>query len=155
MYGGDHVGGWEGCPMRVRQRHQIGQIAGPNGGGLKKWRKWPPLILRPECISTWPILPKKWYFNQFWARNCQITVLPVVMSLGPWHHQLQLLIASKRKKLEKRGWRHLKELKQILSEQHKFCPNWLINSGTVISQSTANSTFLALSQPPTLIAYSF
>ena len=44
---------------------------------------------------------------------------------------------------------------KILSEQHKFCLNWFINSGTVISQSTANSTFLALSQPSTLIAYSF
>ena len=36
MYGGDHMVRWVGCPMGVPWRHQIGQIAGPDGGGLKK-----------------------------------------------------------------------------------------------------------------------
>ena len=44
---------------------------------------------------------------------------------------------------------------KILSEQHRFCPNWLINSGTVISQSTVNFEYSVLSPPSTLIVYSF
>ena len=43
---------------------------------------------------------------------------------------------------------------KMLSEQHEFCPNWLKNSDTVISQSTVKFDYLVLSPPPFLIAYS-
>ena len=43
----------------------------------------------------------------------------------------------------------------MLSEQHEFCPNWLKNSGTVISQSTVKFDFLALCPLSTMIDYIF